>query len=412
MVVNRGKNMNWYKGFTLYYYLNNLVISNDYNLIDFRFPVQLVARLNSDSRGYVGQISSGTIKKGERVVILPSGRETEIKSIIENKTNKDTAFAPQSVIFTLKDQVDISRGDMIVRQNNLAHQGDNLEAIIFWMGQEDFKEKNSYILQHTTNKTNCFINKLRYRLDVNNLQRDQKAKSLKLNEFARVNIQTSKDLMFDAYAKNKNTGHFILIDETSKNTVAAGIIVDKGKAKKEKNNVKNSLAPVLWFTGLSGAGKTSIAEKLSNYLEKKGLAIQILDGDLIRKNLNFDLGFDKESRDKNIDIAGFLSKILASKGIIVLASFISPYKQKRQELKKNIPNLVEIYVNASLEKCQQRDVKGLYEKVKAGKIKNFTGVNHPYEKPLHPDLELKTDQESLEESVDKVINYLEKKKWI
>jgi len=410
MVVERGSKMNWHQGDTLYSYLENIEISSDRNLIDFRFPVQLSLKIGQDKRGYAGKIEGGIIHEGNKVMIFPSGVKTEIKSIIVDRKEKKYAFTPQSVIFTLKNQVDVSRGDMIVREKNFPDLSNEFEATICWMSKQPIKENSSYIIKQTTNMARCSVEKIRYRLNIDNLHQE-KTKILKINDIGRICLKTNKTLMIDSYIKNRNTGGFILIDEISNNTVAAGMIRFKKRVngkKKEKSQKPKKLGAVLWFTGLSGSGKSAIADKVYQYLTNRNINCQRLDGDILRKNLTKELDFSKEGREKNIAIAGFVAKMLAQNGIIVLASFISPYQKQRKKLRKDIDNFIEIYVNAPIEICEKRDVKGLYKKAKNGEIKNFTGINHPYESPQNPEIELKTHKESIKQSFEKVIGYLKK----
>ena len=219
--------------------------------------------------------------------------------------------------------------------------------------------------------------------------------------------------MLDSYIKNRNTGGFILIDVVTNNTVATGMIrFEKRINGKKKKKEKKQQGAVLWFTGLSGSGKSTVADKVYQYLQDKNTVCERLDGDILRKNLTKNLDFSKQGREKNIAIAGFVAKMLAQNGVIVLATFISPYQKQRKELRKKIDNFIEIYVNAPLKICEKRDIKGLYKKARKGKIKNFTGIDDLYEPPQKPEIELKTDQESRQESIEKVINYLQKNKLI
>lgn len=407
MIVRRGKNMNWYQGSTIVSYLENLEIASDKNLIDFRFPVQLVIRPNQDFRGYAGQIEGGRIGVGEKVMILPSGEKTTIKSIIVGNKHKSYAFNSQAIVLSLEDDLDISRGDVIVRINNLAESGNEFEAMICWMSDKPMKKDGSYILKQMTKTTRCFVGRVLYRININDLHR-KKTNALKFNEIGRVCIKTNEPIVFDPYHKNKNTGSFIIIDETTNNTVGAGVILHRAKKltsdlEKEVNSNKGA---VLWFTGLSGSGKTSIADKVFRNLKKNNISCERIDGDIMRKSLSKDLGFSKEDRDKNIERAVFVADLLSKHGIIVLATFISPYRKHRLLAKNKIKNFVEIFVNTPLEICEKRDIKGLYKKARKNKIKNFTGISDIYENPKNPDIELKTEQTSISECANKVIDYL------
>lgn len=403
MVVKRGKNMDWYQGPTVDSYIENVEIAVDTNLVDFRFPVQLVLRPDQKFRGYAGQIEGGIIKKGEKVKVLPSGRNTKIKSIIVGREEKDFAFTPQPAVLTLEDEVDASRGDMIVRENNLTEVGKSFEANVCWMAEEPLDKNKSYIIKHTTKSTRCFIDKIVYKLNINTLHREE-ADKLHLNEIGKLEITSTQPLMFDSYSQNESTGSFILIDEMTNNTVGAGVIL---KASEEEKERKRGF--VLWFTGFSQSGKTTIADKVYEELKKRGILVERLDGDIVRESLSKDLGFSKEDRDENIRRISFVSDILSRNGIGVIATFISPYKKTRKIVRDKATDFIEVFCKCPLEICEKRDKKGLYKKARDGEIENFTGISDPYEAPENPEIELKTDKESIEDCVKKVINYLEDK---
>jgi len=411
MIVKRKNHIDWYNGPTLLSYLENLEIASDRNLIDFRFPVQLVLRPNQDFRGYAGTIESGIIKRGEEITVLPSYQSSKVKSIFVDGTEKNYAFNPQSVVLTLTNQLDISRGDMIVRKNNLSEVSDAIEAMVCWFDNQPLEEKKAYFIKHTTKTTKCYIEKVRYRINISDLHR-QPAETLELNDIGRIYIRTHQPITFDLYSNNRNTGSFIIIDELTNNTVGAGIILHKAaKTAKSTKAIKRKGA-VLWFTGLSGSGKSAIADELYKYLNKKNIPCQRLDGDIMRQALSKDLGYTKQDRNKNIERVVFVAGLLAEHGIIVLASFISPYRRQREKIRKQVSNFIEIFVNAPLEVCERRDTKGLYYKARKGEIVNFTGISDSYEEPKEPEIELRTDQETIEESFKKIIKYLEKKKII
>jgi len=414
MVVGRGDNMNWYKGYTVFDYLENLQVVSDRNLIDFRFPVQLVVRPHQDFRGYAGKIESGIIRIGDTVVILPSGKKTKISSIMVDGKKRREAFCPQSVILTLKDKIDVSRGDMIVRENNLPDISDNFEASVCWFSEEPLKKNKSYIIKQATKTTRCFVDLLRYKINIKNLHR-QETNALVLNEVGRVYFKTNDSLAFDSYSQNKNIGSFIIIDEMTNNTVGAGIIVDKVQKIVPIQEREMIIAPkgaILWFTGLSGSGKSTIADKIFDFLSKKGVECERLDGDIVRKSLTKDLGFSKEDRDKNIERASFVAGLLSRHKVIVLATFISPYRKHRELARKQAENFIEIFVDAPLDICEKRDPKGMYKKARAGKIEFFTGIDDVYEKPKRPDIELKTDKMSLDQCVEVILNYLHEKGFL
>ena len=412
MIVKRKGNMPWYQGPTVNAYIENLEVEVDKNLVDFRFPVQLVIRPDQSFRGYAGQIEGGVIKKGEKVMVLPSGKETKIKKIIVGEREQDYAFTPQAAVLTLEEELDVSRGDMIARVNNLPEVGKSFEAIVCWMSDKLLDKKKSYILKQTTKSTRCFIDKLIYQLDIDTLHR-KKAEELSLNEIGKVNITANQPLIFDAYSRNEATGSFIIIDEITNNTVGAGIILQESDFKKEKN--KESF--VLWFTGLSQSGKTTIADKVYQILVDKELAIERLDGDIMRQFISKDLGFTKEDRNENIKRAAFIAKLLARNGVNVITSFISPYASLRQKAREDIENktkvkFVEVFCKCPIEECEKRDTKGLYKKARQGEIAHFTGISDPYEEPQSPEVTLFTDKEGVDECTQKIIKYLEESKLI
>ncbi len=414
MIVSRGENMPWYGGRTVMNYLENIEIASDRNLIDFRLPVQYIIRPDQDFRGYAGTIEGGTISVGETVKILPSNRTTTVKEIFVAGVKREYAFNPEAVVVALNDELDISRGDMIVRPNNLPEISNQLDAMICWFSETPLQKGKRYLLKHMTTTVPVFATDLRYKIDIKTLHRD-KGTELQFNDIGRVSLETLKPLFFDSYTQNKNTGCFIIIDEMTNDTVGAGVIKEKVEAgesqeKLAENSEKTqNIGHVLWFTGLSGAGKSTIAEKVATELKKQGVPFEHLDGDTVRELLTAHLGFSHEDRKKNVEIVAFAAKLLAKHGVIVLVTMISPYQEQREQLKNKIGNCSEIFVNAPLEVCEARDVKGLYKKARAGILEMFTGIDHPYEAPSNPDLELNTDQESIEQSAAKVLEHLRSK---
>lgn len=416
MIVKRGNNLNWYDGRTVLSYLENVEVTSDRNLIDFRLPVQYVVRPNQDYRGYAGVVEGGVVRVGDDVKVLPSGKTSKIKDIYVAGNRIEEAFNPQSAIISLEDEIDISRGDMIVRVNNIPEISDSIEAMMCWFSDKPLETNRRYLLKHTTQTLSCFVEELRYRLNVDTLHRDNNVESLQLNDIGRVSLKTQKPIFFDPYLRNKNTGCFILIDELTNNTVGAGILVKKkaGKLRTELSSqlVRKQQGVVLWFTGLSGSGKSTIANALIDYLHEHQIDCERLDGDVMRQSLCSDLGFSQEDRKKNIERAGFVADMLSKHGVVVLASFISPYQEQRDKMKKEIKNFVEIFVDTPLEVCEQRDVKGLYKKARAGEIEKFTGISHPYESPLNPDIRLITENKTVEESVEEMVEFLKEKRLI
>jgi len=413
MVTNRGNKMGWYQGSTLLSYLENLEIQSDRNLIDFRFPVQSVIRADDGKRYYAGKIEGGTIKKHEKITILPSIRKSKIKTIFVSGKEKERAFNPQSAALSLEDELDISRGDIIVRENNLPEISDEFIGMITWFSNDiNLKEGDNYLLKSGTKILRCSIEKIIYSIDIDTLHREKGEKTLQMNDIGKVKIKTHEPIVFDFYSENKNTGNFIIIDEFTNDTAGAGIILDKVEISEKPAEQLKKKGAVLWFTGLSGAGKTTIADELAKYFSKKTIDYERLDGDVMRKSLSSDLGFSITDRDENIKRATFMAHLLSKHDIIVLAAFISPTKKQRQFVKSQVKNFIEIFVDASIEVCAERDTKGLYEKAKYGKISDFTGFSSSYEKPANPDIHIETSKMSVKECVNIIIDYLKDNKII
>jgi len=433
-VVEKSKKMPWYKGSTLLYHLEHVHPSADRNLVDFRFPVQYVIRPQSEFRGYAGKIVSGTIKPGEQVVVLPSGTPTSIRSVITYDQELEEAYAPQSIVLTLTDEIDVSRGDMIVRKNNLPQIAKHVEAIICWMDEAPSSTCKSYILKHTTRQVRVSLWNILYRINVDTLHREQVEK-LTLNDIGRVKIRALSPLCFDVYKMNHGTGSFILIDPESNHTVAAGLIRDvtrnaddigagDGRAagsKQEKSphtvwsgwNIPRDRreqrnghqAAILWFTGYSGSGKSTIARQLEMKLFDQGCQTMILDGDQLRHGLCRDLGFSDEDRSENIRRIGEVSRLFFESGKIVICTFISPFADDRAFVRELFPEgrFWEIYVKCELAVCRSRDPHDLYRMAEAGEIKNFTGISSAYEAPKAPEMTVETDKCEPEDIVGTII---------
>jgi bifunctional enzyme CysN/CysC len=418
-VVDKSNNMEWYDGPTVLHQLENVTISADRNLIDFRFPVQYVVRPDHTFRGFAGRIASGTIRVGEPIIALPSGQESKVKEIVTYREKRDEARAGESVILTIEDERDISRGEMIVRKNNVPNTSRHFEATVCWMDDtQSLEVDKSYRFQHTTRLVNGFIRKLRYQLDVNTLHRTD-ADILWLNEIGRIEVETGQPLFYDPYTQNRETGGFIIIDPASNLTVAAGMIrgpISKeerdeqreslGKAPGERN-IRWENFPVtramreeknghkghcLWLTGLSGSGKSTIAKELSKELHEEGKQVYVLDGDNIRHGINVDLGFTEADRKENIRRIGHVARLFYDAGFIVVCSFISPKRYMRDGVRDLFPEgaFSEVYVKCDIEECRRRDPKGLYQRSESGDIKDFTGVSAPYDEPLTPELTIDT----------------------
>jgi bifunctional enzyme CysN/CysC len=428
-VVQRSERMPWYDGPSLLHHLEHVSVGASRNLVDFRFPVQMAVRPNASFRGFAGQVASGTIRPGEEVVVLPSGRNSRVRSIVTFEDELSEAAAGDSVMLTLEDEIDVSRGDMIVRAGNLPQASAALQCTLCWMSEEPLNRRTPYIVQHTTRQVRGHIDQLTYRIDVDTLHREP-AQTLGLNEIGRARLVTTQPLFFDSYQVNRATGNFILIDPYSNNTVAAGMIrrADQGVADVvapevsrpksthvvwERTAISQELreqrhghqAAVVWFTGLSGSGKSTVARLLERRLYALGVETFYLDGDNVRHGLNGDLGFSAADRKENIRRVGEVAKLAFEHGHLVLCTFISPFREDRRFARSLLPEgrFVEVYVKCDLEVVKRRDPKGLYAKALAGEIKEFTGVSSPYEEPEAAELVVETDLRSVEDAVEAIL---------
>jgi bifunctional enzyme CysN/CysC len=406
-VVTHSAAMSWYEGPALLRHLEELHVASDRNLIDTRMPVQYVIRPQQtdfhDFRGYAGTIAGGVFRPGDEVVALPSGFSTTVTNVLgPGGTKLDEAFAGQAITIELADNIDISRGDMLCRPNNRPVSAQDIDAMICWMDTDlSLSTDSTYTILHTTRETRVAVKSLEYRLDINSLHRDEKASSLDLNEIGRVRLRTQKPLHFDPYRRNRDTGGFILIDEATNRTVAAGMIL--GETQNEPNIVWHSGAVTrelrktqgmtLWFTGLSGSGKSSVAVEVERRLVAAGQPAYILDGDNLRHGLNSGLGFSPEDRQENVRRVAEVAKIMADAGVVAIVSLVSPYRDHRDAARAiheadGLPFL-EVFMDTPLEECEERDPKGLYAKARSGEIPEFTGISAPYEAPQRPDLLLR-----------------------
>ena len=433
-VVDKSGAMPWYQGSTFLHFLETVNTGAALNLIDFRFPVQYVLRPNQDFRGLAGRIASGRVAVGDDVVALPSGASSKIAVIQVASTEVEEAFVGDSVVIRLSDEIDVSRGDLLVRSNNLPRRGQNIDATLCWLSEATFKPKQSYLLKLATRETKCSVSRIDYLINVNTMHREE-PRPFELNDIGRIQLRLNEPLYFDPYCKNRELGSFVLIDLVTHNTVAGGMIrgvspdlskITQPQARDESSNLHEatrlvSLAEreqkqahrggVVWLTGLSGSGKSTIGTHLERTLFDSGYNVMLLDGDSVRKGLCADLGFSDEDRRENIRRVAELSALLAHQGILVICAFISPFRAERdlaRRLAGECPFL-EIFVDCSLEECKKRDPKGLYAKAEAGDIKKFTGVDSPYERPLKPDLLLDTESMSFQGCVEVLSAELEER---
>ncbi len=436
-VVEHSPRTPWYHGEAVLEYLETVYIGSDRNLIDFRLPVQYVLRPNMHFRGFCGQIVSGILKRGDEVMVLPARKTSRIQSIVElsqgGTTELEYAFAPMSVTVTLEDEIDISRGDILVHPRNLPLVQSSFEAMVVWMSEEAMDPGITYLLKHTTRSTKASIQRIEYRVDVNTLSRIP-AQALQLNEIGRVVFQTQQKLFLDPYKKNRFTGSFILVHPHSNSTVAAGMVIDRmpenqirgaieaapprsenirreeGRiASAERERLLGQRALTLWFTGLSGSGKSSIAKEVERRLHQSGRHVYVLDGDNLRFGLNRDLSFSKEDRSENIRRIAEVARLFNDAGAVVLVPVISPFREDRERARQAIGagRFFEIYLSTPLDICETRDEKGLYRKARAGEIQEFTGISSPYEPPEHPAVTLDTSRRSVEECVEEILAEVE-----
>ncbi|MCG6857962.1 MAG: sulfate adenylyltransferase subunit CysN [Salaquimonas sp.] len=419
-VIARGDNMNWWQGPVLFDHLETVEVEDRTMARPLRYPVQWVNRPSSDFRGFAGQVSSGTVKPGDAVRILPSGRQSTVARIVTRDGDLDEAIAGQSVTLTLTDEVDISRGDMIVAAGAPAEVADQFETTILWMANEPMLHGRPYIMKIGPQSVQATVTTLKYKTDVNSFEH-LAATKLGLNEIAVCNIALDRRIPFDAYADNRDTGGFILIDRLTNATVGMGLIhfalrrsanihwqaVDIGK--KTRAEMKHQRPAVLWFTGLSGSGKSTIANIVEKKLAAIGRHTYLLDGDNVRHGLNKDLGFTDADRVENIRRVAEVARLMADAGLITLVSFISPFRSERRMARELMPEgeFIEIHVDTPLAVAEERDVKGLYAKARAGQIKNFTGIDSPYEPPEQAEIVVDTVSFSAEEAAELILRYLD-----
>lgn len=427
-VVTPGNEMSWFMAGPLLNYLENVHLANDRNLIDFRLPVQYVIRPDSSFRGYAGSIASGIVRKGDEVIVMPSRQRTRIKSIDTFDGEIEEAFSPMPVVITTEDEMDISRGMVIAKPNNTPSIGNEIESMIVWMDDVPLQAGAEYILKCNTQSIPVRIKSIRYKYNINEITRLD-SDSLNLNDIGRVQMILHRPLIYDSFRRNKPLGSFILIDRNSNATSGGGIILDQvvenvreksekryifkengGVTTEQRQTLFGHKSVTIWLTGLSGSGKSSIARLLESKLFERGIHTYILDGDNLRHGLNSDLGFSPEDRCENIRRAAEVARLMNDSGLMVIAAFVSPYRKDREQASEIIgKDFLEVFVDADIETCRKRDPKGLYAKFDEGKFSGLTGVDAPYEEPEKPSLHLKTDDQTVEESVERILETLSNK---
>ena len=424
-VTVRSTNMSWYNGPALLAHLEAVPVQGTQaSAAEFRLPVQWVNRPNLDFRGFSGQIASGRVVPGDAVRIIPSGKNTHIKSIVTMAADGSTALldeaqAGQSVTVTLSDEVDCSRGDVIAGADTPPATADQFETTLVWMDEDALVPGRQYKLKTGTQSVNASLQAPKHVINVNDMQH-LAAKTLELNDIGVAQLRTDRRIVFEPFETNPAMGSFILIDKMTHATVAAGMV---HFALRRAQNVhwqetdidraahaglKNQKPVVLWFTGLSGSGKSTIANEVEKRLHMMNRHTMLLDGDNVRHGLNKDLGFTEADRVENIRRIGEVAKLMTDAGLIVLTAFISPFRAERDMVRGMLPEgeFIEIYVDTPLDVAEARDVKGLYKKARAGELKNFTGIDSPYEAPLDPDIRINTTTQSAGEAADDIIRQL------
>ncbi|HWX63097.1 sulfate adenylyltransferase subunit CysN [Bradyrhizobium sp.] len=419
-VIARSANTSWYDGPCLLDYLESIDVQSEMKGRPFRFPVQWVNRPDSEFRGYAGTVASGRIAPGDDIVVAPSGQLSRVARIVTADGDRDGAVAGDAVTITLADEIDIGRGDMLARPAERPEVTDQFAAHVIWMDQDALVPGRSYVLRiGTQSAVSASVTTIKYKIDVNTREH-LATHTLALNEIGFCNLATALPVSFDAYEANRRTGSFIVIDRYTNRTVGAGMIAfalrraaniawqPLAVGKKDRAGLKSQKPCIVWFTGLSGAGKSTIANLVDQKLFAMAHHTMLLDGDNVRHGLNRDLGFTEADRVENIRRAGEVAKLMVDAGLIVIGSFISPYKAERDMVRGLVGEgeFIEVFVDTPLEECVQRDPKGLYSKAKAGKIKNFTGIDAPYESPEAPEVHLRTTGSSPDELADRIIKAL------
>jgi bifunctional enzyme CysN/CysC len=416
-VVSRSAAMAWYDGPTLIEHLETVALTGDEEVKrPLRMAVQYVSRPNQDFRGFAGQISSGTARPGDEVRVLPAGQSSRIARILLGDADVEAAVAGQSVTVTLADEIDCARGDVIAAAADLPQAADQFEADLVWMAEQELVPGRGYWLKLGTRTVNATVQAPKYALNVNT-QEHLAAKTLGLNDIGVAEVHTDEPIVFEPYATSRALGGFILIDKLSNATVAAGMIhfalrraqnihwqhVD---VSREVHAAQKGQRPaVVWLTGLSGAGKSTIANLVEKKLLARGRHTFLLDGDNVRHGLNKDLGFTEADRIENIRRVGEVARLMSDAGLIVITAFISPFRAERDMVRAMMAEdeFLEVYVDVPLEVAEQRDVKGLYAKARAGEIANFTGIDSPYEPPENPDMRIDTTAMTAEQAADAIV---------
>jgi bifunctional enzyme CysN/CysC len=409
----------WYHGPSLLDYLETIDVARETTETPFRFPVQWVNRPDLDFRGYAGTVASGTINAGDPIVVAGSGQTSRVKELLTYEGPQASTRAGDAITITLADEIDIARGDLLVSPTSRPEVSDQFAAHIIWMSDHALMPGRSYLARIGTKTTPITVTGIKYKIDINTREH-LAAHTLDLNDIAFCNLSTGTPVAFDPYLQNRKTGSFILIDRLTNHTLGAGMIafgLRRGSnihwqatllGKAERAAQKHQRPAIVWLTGLSGAGKSTIANIVERQLHAAGHHTMLLDGDNLRHGLSRDLGFTEADRVENIRRAGEVAKLLVDAGLIVLCSFISPYRAEREMVRRLVSDgeFVEVFVDTPIDECARRDPKGLYAKAKAGTIKNFTGFDAPYEAPENPEVHLQTIGQQPEQLADRIVKKL------
>ena len=418
-VMTRSASTPWYTGPSLLEYLETVPVDDDVTNRPFRLPVQWVNRPSADFRGFAGPIASGEVSVGDSIRVLPAGTVSTVTRVVVGTDDVDTAAAGQSVTVVLADEVDASRGDVIVAANDPPEVADQFEATIVWMHERPMLQGRSYRLKIGTRTVTATVAPLKYKLNINTLEHVA-ARKLELNDIGVCGLELDQPIVFEPYAQNRELGGFILIDRITNNTVGAGMLHFALRRsqnvhwhafdvnKQSRAELKGQKPCVLWFTGLSGAGKSTIANFVEKRLQAMHCHTYLLDGDNVRHGLNKDLGFTDADRVENIRRVAEVSKLMVDAGLIVLVSFISPFRAERRMARDLMgeDEFFEVYVDTPLAVAEERDPKGLYKKARRGDLKNFTGIDSPYEAPEAPEIQLNTTVESAEQAAETIVQHL------
>jgi bifunctional enzyme CysN/CysC len=434
-VASKSDAMPWYSGPPLLDHLETVHIASDRNLADLRFPVQYVIRPNLDFRGFAGTIASGILRKGDEVMVLPSGTRSRVKSIVTFDGERDEAFAPQAVTVTLTDELDISRGDMLVAPDSPPHVSSEIEAMVVWMAEQPLVPGRTYTLKQTTRQVSAEVAAFRHGVDVNTLEHREVAR-LGLNEVGHVRLSLTRPLACDPYRANPATGAFILIDRLTNNTVGAGMILEAGPrgpgdawatepsgrlklresqvAPAERERRYGQVPITVLLVGLTGSGKSRIAYALERRLWDAGRAVTVLYGQNMRQGLNRDLGFTADDRSENLRRSAEVAKLMNDAGLTTIAAFVAPHEAVREKAKALIgpDRVLEVYCTAPMDVLRGRDQSGAYRLADEGKIAQMPGVTAAFEEPKAPDLVLETDRVGVEESVDRIVALMESRGFL